>query len=415
MLGPYGYRAVLAIWVCLIATDAFAQPGVRPSSVRLVVRDATDLTIPGATATLTASAGVARTAVSNERGEVLFENVPAGDYLLHVESPGFTSLDVKDVRVRAGAQISRNVVLQIAGLAEEIDVLPPDEDTQLLGAFTEQMTAEQIAALPDDPDELAQVLQQLVGENADVRVNGFAGGRLPPGTQIQDVRVRYDDASGSGTGGPRIEVRTRPGSGGWRNTFNMNMRDDAMNARNAFSGERPSGQTRQYAWTVNGPLVKNRTGISVSIDRAETQEQQAIRAARPDGIFSSLISQPSTRTGVEMELEHALSAAQELRVDINLRKTDSLNQGVSEFDLPERAFSRVQSDGEIRIGHRTTIRRAVGKQSEIPVSLAEHRSRNRPATRRRFASSMPSRLAARRQMAAGGRGISRSKTSSSSR
>ena len=93
------------------------------------------------------------------------------------------------------------------------------------------------------------MLQQLVGDDADIRVNGFAGGRLPPGTQIQEVRVRYDDASGSGNGGPRVEVRTRPGSGGWRNTFNMNMRDDAMNARNAFSGERPSGQTRQYAWT----------------------------------------------------------------------------------------------------------------------------------------------------------------------
>ena len=222
--------------------------------------------------------------------------------------------------MRAGAQTSRNVVLEIASLAEEIDVLPPDDDAQLLGAFTEQLTAEQIAALPDDPEELAQVLQQLVGEDADIRVNGFSGGRLPPGTQIQEVRVRYDAASGSGNGGPRVEIRTRPGSGGWRNTFNMNMRDDSMNARNAFSGERPSGQTRQYAWNVNGPLVRNRTGISLSIDRAETQEQQAIRAARPDGIFSSLISQPSTRTGVSVEIEHALTNTQELRADINYRQ-----------------------------------------------------------------------------------------------
>ena len=137
----------------------------------------------------------------------------------------------------------------------------------------------------------------------------------------------------------------------------MNMRDDSMNARNAFSGERPSGQTRQYAYTVNGPLVKNRTGISVSIDRAETQEQQAIRAARLDGIFSALISQPSTRTGVDVELEHALTGTQELRAELNVRQGTSLNQGVSEFDLPERAFSRTQSDGEIRLGHRATIRR----------------------------------------------------------
>jgi hypothetical protein len=350
------FQVFLAAVISLsVAVPAFAQ--VRPGTLRLVVHDATDLAIPNAAVTLTSPTGTTRTAVANERGEVLFDALPAGEYTAHVEFSGFTPAEVRDLRVRAGAQASRSVVMQIAGMAEEIEVLPADEDARLLSAFTEQLTAEQLAALPDDPDELAQVLQQLVGENADIRVNGFAGGRLPAGTQIQEVRVRYDDASGSGNGGPRIEVRTKPGSGRWRNSFNMNMRDDAMNARNAFSGERPSGQTRQYAWHADGPLVRNRTGMSVSIDRAETQEQQAIRAARPDGIFSSLISQPSTRTGVSVELEHALTSAQELRADINFRRSNSLNQGVSEFDLPERAFSRVQSDGEIRLGHRATIRR----------------------------------------------------------
>ena len=357
----YRFARLTAFFFALVLIGSVmpAHAQARPGSLRLVVRDATDLTIPGATVTLTLTSGTGapRTGLANERGEVMFDALPAGDYVARVEFTAFTTTDVKDLRVRAGAQTSRNVVMEIAGLAEEIEVLPPDEDSQLLGAFTEQLTAEQLDALPDDPEELAQVLQQLVGENADIRVNGFSGGKLPAGTQIQEVRIRYDDASGSGNGGPRIEVRTRPGSGRWRNSFNMNMRDDAMNARNAFSGERPSGQTRQYAWNVDGPLVRNRTGLSLSIDRAETQEQQAIRAARPDGIFSSLISQPSTRTGVSAEIEHALTNAQELRADINFSRSNSLNQGVSEFDLPERAYSRMQSSGEIRLGHRTTIRR----------------------------------------------------------
>jgi hypothetical protein len=348
-------RTLVVLSAICLAAPASAQ--VRPGTLRVVVRDVTDLTVPGAAVLLTSASGVERRGVTNERGEALFDGLAPGDYVAHIDSPGFTPLDVKDLRVRAGNQTNRNIVLQIAGLVEEIEVLPPDEDTQLLGAFTEEMTAEQLAALPDDPDELAQVLQQLVGEDADIRVNGFTGGRLPAGTQIQDIRIRYDDASGSGNGGPRIEVRTRPGSGRWRNRFNMNVRDDAMNARNAFSRERPSGQTRQYAWNVDGPLVRNRTGVSVSIDRAETQEQQAVRAARPDGIFSALVAQPSTRTGFEVELEHALTAAQELRGEIDYRRSNSLNQGVSEFDLPERAYSRIQSDGEIRLGHRMTIRR----------------------------------------------------------
>ncbi len=348
-------RILLSLLCLSLAAPLYAQP--RLGTVRLVVRDVTDLTIPGAAVTITDVDGQARTITSNESGEVRFDGLPPGDYVAHVESPGFTPLDVRDLRVRAGAQTSRNIVLQIAGLVEEIEVLPSTDDLQLLGAFTEQLTAAQIAALPDNAEELAQVLQQIVGDDAEIRVNGFTGGRLPPGVQIQEVRVRYDDASGSGNGGPRVEVRTRPGSGGWRNSFNMNMRDDALNARNAFSGERASGKTRQYAWTVDGPLVRNRTGMSLTLDRAETQEQQAIHAARLDGIFSALVSQPSTRTGFDLEVEHALTNMQELRFDINFRHSDSQNQGVSEFDLPERAYTRVESDGEMRIRHRTTTRR----------------------------------------------------------
>ena len=342
--------------LCLsLAVPVSAQS--RPGSLRLTIRDATDLTVAGAEITVTPSSGAPRTLTANEHGEAQVDGLAAGTYAVRVEFPGFTPVDIADIRIRSGAQTTRSIVLQIAGLAEEIDVLPPDEDSQLLAAFVEELTAEQLAALPDDPEELAQVLQQMVGENADIRINGFAGARLPPGAQIQDVRIRYDDASGSGNGGPRVEVRTRPGSGHWRNTFNINLRDDALNARNAFSGERPSGQTRQYSWIVNGPLVRNRTGLSVSIDRAETQEHQAIRAARPDGIYSALLPQPSTRTGASVELEHALTNTQELRLDVNLRRGRNRNQGVSEFDLPERAYSSLSSSGEIRVGHRATIRR----------------------------------------------------------
>src|SRR6185295_314295 len=99
----------------------------------------------------------------------------------------------------------------------------------LLGAFIDELTPEQLAVLPEDPDDLAEVLQQMVGGDAEIRVNGFAGGRLPPGTQLQDVRVRYDAASGNGNGGARIEVRTRPGNGRWQNNVNMNLRDDSLN------------------------------------------------------------------------------------------------------------------------------------------------------------------------------------------
>jgi hypothetical protein len=355
------YCRCVLFWLAVVGVTTppvLAQQPLRPGTLRFVVRDATNLPVAGATVIVTPAGGAALTAVANDRGEAIFDRMTPGDYGARIESPGFKPVDVKDLRVRAGGQTTRTVDLEIAGLLEEIDVTPPEDDQQLLGAFTDVLTAEQIAALPDDPEELAEVLQQLAGADAELRINGFTGARLPPGAQIQDVRIRYDSASGNSSGGgPRIEVRTRPGSGRWQNTFNVNLRDDALNARNAFSGERPSGQTRQYSWTATGPLIKNRTGISLSFDRSDSLDQATIRAARPDGLFSALVSQPNKRTGFEMEVEHALTKTQELRIDINAQQGSGRNQGLSEFDLPERAFSRTSSDGEIRIGHRSTIRR----------------------------------------------------------
>ena len=87
-------------WLYQATTYAQARPG----TLRLVVRDATDLTIPGATVTLTSSTGVTRNAIANERGEALFDGLAAGDYAARVEFPGFTAIEVKGLRVRAGAQ-----------------------------------------------------------------------------------------------------------------------------------------------------------------------------------------------------------------------------------------------------------------------------------------------------------------------
>src|SRR5262249_12710407 len=129
------------------------------------------------------------------------------------------------------------------------------------------------------------------------RVDGFKGGRLPPGTQIQEIRIQYDIGAASSGGGPRVEVRTGPGGGRWRNNAGLTMRDASLNARNAFSGVRPTGQTRVYSWNLNGPLVKNRTAFSLSIDGSHSIENQTIRAAAPGGLFASLIEQPSTDVG----------------------------------------------------------------------------------------------------------------------
>src|SRR5436190_14998505 len=134
---------IVAFLACLAvlsqARPASAQQAQRPGSLHLTIKDITDLTVAGAELTLTDPSGATRVGRANERGEAIFDGLVPGLYAAHVTSAGFTPLDVKDLRVRAGAATNRALVLQIAGLMEEISVTPADEDKQLLGAFIDEL------------------------------------------------------------------------------------------------------------------------------------------------------------------------------------------------------------------------------------------------------------------------------------
>ena len=343
--------AAVLVWAVADPVAAQAPQAAAPGSVRVTVRDATGLPVSGVTVTLAPSAGDALNSMTTDRGEAVFERLAPGTYAARIETAGFAPIERPNIVVRSGRRTDLGVELQIAGIEEQVEVVPEPADEP----FTSALTAEQLQSLPDDPTELAQVLEQLVGAtDLDIRVNGFSGGELPPGGRIAEVRVRWDGGADGRGDGPRVEIRTQPGSDGWRNRVNLGLRDERLNARNAYSRERASGQTRQYGWTISGPLVANRTGMSLTIDRSESFEQQAVRAATPGGLFSSLVPQPSRRIGVSGEIEHALNPRQQLRLDVRVNDNDQRNQGVSEFDLPERAFTRNQGDGRLRAGYRAT-------------------------------------------------------------
>jgi hypothetical protein len=302
---------------------------------------------------LTTSTGSILEGVTGADGRATLERLPQGTYTVAISAPGFRPAEIVDLQVRT-SRVNRDVRLEIAGFIEEVEVLPPDADRQMVDAFTTDLTPEEIAALPEDPEELALVLQQLVGSDAEIRVDGFAG-QLPAGVRIQDIRIRWDGGSaGSNSGGPRIEIRTRPGGDRWRSSANVSVRDERLNARNAFASERPSGQTRQYSWSANGPLVRNKTGVSLSIDGSESFEQQVVRAALPGGnLFTGLVDQPASRIGFTARLDHALNDAQTLGLEFRRGTSESLNQGIGELDLPDRAYTREGSDGRFRASHRT--------------------------------------------------------------
>src|SRR5262249_60622201 len=96
--------------------------------------------------------------------------------------------------------------------------------------FGTALTREQIAALSDDPDEMAQQLQDLAGGNAVIRVDSFEGGRLPPKTAIKAIHITRDAfaAENHYAGGLFIDIITQPGLGPLRTNFNTRLRSGRL-------------------------------------------------------------------------------------------------------------------------------------------------------------------------------------------
>jgi hypothetical protein len=107
--------------------------------------------------------------------------------------------------------------------------------------------------------------------------------------------------------------------------------------------------------------------MSLTIDRTESFEQQAVRAALPGGLFSSLVPQPSRSIGVSGEIENALNARQQLRVDLRVNDNDQRNLGIGNFDLTERAFSRSSQDSVLRISESGPLARTWFGESRLQV------------------------------------------------
>jgi hypothetical protein len=359
----------VSIALLLVGAPVAAQtpPPERTGTVRIVVHDATDLPILGAEVTLTGSGAAAATRRTDDRGEARFDGLGAGDYSGRVISAGFSPFEIAEFALRPRGHVTREVTLQIASLFEDVNVTPGADERRLRDAFARQLTAEELAALPEDPEELARVLSLLAGDDADIRVDGFKGGRLPLGTQIQEVRIHHGAGAASRSGGARVDIRTTPGGERWRNTASMTLRDEALNARDPFSLQKPTGETRQYSWSLNGPLVRNQTGLSVTVDGSQSMDNQTIRAATLGGIYSNLLDQPSTRIGLWTRLDHQISPEQAIRVEFKRSSDRARNQGIGQFDLPERAYKSTSDTGEFHVAHHATLRR--GYASDLRFAL----------------------------------------------
>lgn len=345
---------VLVLWSAV----ATAQVPGSVGTLRVTVVDPSGAVIVGARVQI----GEA-TLDTGARGDAIFTLLEPGRYTIQVESAGFEPASVRDVRVRAGEN-RREVKLSIARLAETVQV---GRDAQERAsdprgdAFSTILSQQQIDELPDDPDEMEEMLREMAGPGAVLRVNGFRGGRLPPKGQIQQIRFRRNmfAADMHEPGFVSVDITTKPGLDNWRGATSLGFRDSALNARNAFAPEKGDEQHERYGFSLNGPLWKQHTSLSLSVDGTDAFDTRTIVAALPSGYFADSIRKPNNALNVTARLEHALSKSQMLRAELQHNDTTTGNLGVGDFDLVERGYTQELTETVLRASTAGAIGKAL--------------------------------------------------------
>jgi hypothetical protein len=360
---------------------AIAVPGValaQVATLRVTVVDPSNAVIVGAHVTVKPAApnAVAPNAIdTGGRGDAVFTLLEPGRYAIRVESPGFEPYDARDVRLRAGDN-SRTVKLALAKLAETVQVgRDPRERASdpRSDAFATVLGQAEIDELPDDPDQMEQVLRDMAGPGAVLRVNGFRGGRMPPKDQIAQIRFRRNmfAADAHEPGFMSVDIVTKPGLDTWRGSTNAGFRDDILNARNAFAPSKGDERNERFGFSLTGPLWKKHTSLSLSVDGTDAFDTRTIVAALPSGYFADSIRKPNHALNMSARVEHALSKAQMLRVEAQRNHAFSDNLGVGDFDLVERAYHQTRDEDVFRASVGGSIRKAMFNELRVQWSARD--------------------------------------------
>ena len=111
-------RLLLFLLVLSVAHTARAQV---IGTVRVTLRDAQDLALPGATVTLRAEASTwTQTITADDQGEAAFTAVPIGHYMVKASRSGFRDQQ-EDIEVTSNAIVPVRMKLSLASLAESVE------------------------------------------------------------------------------------------------------------------------------------------------------------------------------------------------------------------------------------------------------------------------------------------------------
>jgi hypothetical protein len=188
--------AFLALLSLLCIQVAWGQA---TTSLRGVVADTQNATVPGANVSLTGTqTGFKRASLTDASGNYQFEQVPPGNYVLTVQKPGFATSTQQNVSLAVDTPATLNVALQLASVSATVNVDAQVDTIDTVDASVGTPFSElQIRQLPLQTRNVVELLSLQPGVTQDGEV---AGSRRDQNNIMLDG-VDVNDNQNSGLGG----------------------------------------------------------------------------------------------------------------------------------------------------------------------------------------------------------------------
>lgn len=347
----------------LFSLAAYGQ-ATNQSVLKGLVSDPSGAAIPGATITVSGQGGFVKVVSSDADGKFTLSGIPGGQYMIRVSSVGFSLFEQANFEIAAGKQITINAKLNIEAARQEItvtDTVSIDVDpSNNVGALV--LKGEDLAMLSDNPDDLQNELNALAGpaagpNGAQLFIDGFSGGRLPPKASIREIRVNSNPFSAEydRIGFGRIEIFTKPGSDKFRGQFFYNAGNNVLNSRNAFAATRPSAYQNAISGSLSGPMGK-KASFALDVDTRINDEANLINAVTLDSNFLATpfvqnIGNPTRFLTISPRADFQLSAKHTLTSRYTFSRNTATNAGISTFTLPERALNNEGRNQNVQLTH----------------------------------------------------------------
>jgi hypothetical protein len=326
------------------------------AALRGRISDELKASIVGASVTITDTKGQTKTTVSNNEGTYVFGELAPGKYVLQAAAKGFAPFG-NEVEVKPGPGSFVDLTLKVTIEEQRVTIASeaPVSTDATGNANQIVLSGRDLDALPDDPDELAAILQALAGPTAgpnggQIVVDGFSNAALPSKSAIREVRINQNPfAAENDQPAARIDVFTKPGTDTMKVSTYMNFNDESLNSRNPFTSYRQAFQVRQFGGSLSGTVIKNKASYFVDVERREINDNELVTATVLDSNFNAVTIgegalTPRRYITVNPRFDYAINNFNTLVARYTYSHSNLVNNGVGGFSLPQRAYdSRFRS------------------------------------------------------------------------